>query len=179
LRCCGRRNLLFHGGTEPKEVCAGYLGHPFRKCDFLQVTDLLFRSLFAFFIIELKSWKVIHVGVTRFPPDAWAAQQLRVVAHLSRMARSRLERWRKRRRHASCMTTDLVKDNVMRTKRARRWRSVLFQRSTWAVSPVSFPCAGSLGYPFQNQEGNSLNTTYLISRWPRKRTSRTLMSALF
>ncbi len=46
-------------------------------CDFLQVTDLLFRSLFAFFIIELKLRKVIHVGVTRFPTDAWAAQQLR------------------------------------------------------------------------------------------------------
>jgi putative transposase len=46
-------------------------------CDFLQVTDLLFRSLFAFFIIELKSRKVIHVGVTRCPTDAWAAQQLR------------------------------------------------------------------------------------------------------
>ncbi len=43
-------------------------------CDFLQVTDLLFRSLFAFFIIELKSRKVIHVGVTRFPTDAWAAR---------------------------------------------------------------------------------------------------------
>ncbi len=46
-------------------------------CDFLQVTDLLFRSLFAFFIIELKSRRVIHVGVTRFPTDAWTAQQLR------------------------------------------------------------------------------------------------------
>ncbi len=30
----------------------------------------------------------------------------------------------------------------MRTKRARRWRKVLFHRSTWAVSPVSFPTAG-------------------------------------
>jgi putative transposase len=46
-------------------------------CDFLQVTDLLFCSLFAFFIIELRSRKVIHVGVTRFPTDAWIAQQLR------------------------------------------------------------------------------------------------------
>jgi len=46
-------------------------------CDFLQVTDLLFRSFFAFFIIELKSRKVIHVDVTRAPTDAWAAQQLR------------------------------------------------------------------------------------------------------
>ena len=46
-------------------------------CDFLQVTDLFFRSLFAFFIIELKSRKVMHVGVTRAPTDAWTAQQLR------------------------------------------------------------------------------------------------------
>jgi putative transposase len=46
-------------------------------CDFLPVTDLFFRSLFAFFIIELKSRKVIHVAVTRHPTDAWVAQQLR------------------------------------------------------------------------------------------------------
>jgi transposase InsO family protein len=43
----------------------------------LQVTDLFFRPLFAFFIVELKSRRVIHVGVTRFPSDAWTAQQLR------------------------------------------------------------------------------------------------------
>jgi putative transposase len=46
-------------------------------CDFLQVTDLFFHSLFAFFIIELKSRKVIHVGVTKSPTDGWVAQQLR------------------------------------------------------------------------------------------------------
>jgi transposase InsO family protein len=46
-------------------------------CDFLQVTDLFFRPLFAFFIVELQSRKVIHVGVTRSPIDAWVAQQLR------------------------------------------------------------------------------------------------------
>src|SRR5215472_18059664 len=44
-------------------------------CDFLPVTDLFFRSLFAFFIVELHSRKVIHVGVTRSPTDAWTAQQ--------------------------------------------------------------------------------------------------------
>jgi transposase InsO family protein len=48
-------------------------------CDFLQITDLFFRPLFAFFIIELKSRKVIHVGVTRSPTDPWVAQQLREV----------------------------------------------------------------------------------------------------
>jgi putative transposase len=46
-------------------------------CDFLPVTDLFFRSLFAFFIIDLHSRRVIHVSVTRSPTDAWTAQQLR------------------------------------------------------------------------------------------------------
>ena len=46
-------------------------------CDFLQVSDFFFRPLFAFFIIELQSRKVIHVGVTRSPTDSWIAQQLR------------------------------------------------------------------------------------------------------
>ena len=46
-------------------------------CDFLQVTDLFFRPLFAFFVVEHKSRKVIHVGVTRSPTDLWVAQHLR------------------------------------------------------------------------------------------------------
>jgi putative transposase len=46
-------------------------------CDFLQVTDLFFRPLFAFFLIELKSRRVMHVNVTRSPTDLWVAQQLR------------------------------------------------------------------------------------------------------
>jgi putative transposase len=46
-------------------------------CDFLQVTDLFFRPLFAFFIIERKTRRVVHVGVTRSPTDPWVAQQLR------------------------------------------------------------------------------------------------------
>lgn len=43
-------------------------------CDFLEVTDLLFRPLFAVFIVGLRSRRVVHVGVTRAPTDAWAAQ---------------------------------------------------------------------------------------------------------
>ena len=43
---------------------------------FLQVTDLLFRPLFAFFVVELQSRKVIHVGVTRSPSDAMTAEPL-------------------------------------------------------------------------------------------------------
>jgi transposase InsO family protein len=45
-------------------------------CDFLPVTDLLFRPMYAFFVIALGSRRVMHVGVTRHPTDAWVAQQL-------------------------------------------------------------------------------------------------------
>src|SRR5213079_1581447 len=56
--------------------CALTLHRSGRATRFL-VTDLFFRPLFAFFIVELQSRKVIHVGVTRSPTDAWVAQQLR------------------------------------------------------------------------------------------------------
>jgi len=46
-------------------------------CDVLPVIDVGFRSLFAFFIVDLASRRVVHVGVTRHPTDAWVAQQLR------------------------------------------------------------------------------------------------------
>ena len=46
-------------------------------CDFLPVTDLLFRPLYAFFVIALETRRVVHVGVTHHPTDAWVAQQLR------------------------------------------------------------------------------------------------------
>lgn len=46
-------------------------------CDFLQVSDLLFRSLFCFFLVGVGSRKVVHVAITRHPTDMWVAQQLR------------------------------------------------------------------------------------------------------
>jgi putative transposase len=46
-------------------------------CDFLQLSDVLFRPVFAFFIVELGSRRVVHAGVTRAPTGSWAAQQLR------------------------------------------------------------------------------------------------------
>jgi transposase InsO family protein len=51
--------------------------HTIWAADFLPVADLLFRPLYAFFVIELASRRVVHVGVTRHPTDAWVAQQLR------------------------------------------------------------------------------------------------------
>ncbi len=46
-------------------------------CDFVQVHDLLFRSIFAFFIVDVPTRRVVHAGVTRYPTDRWVAQQLR------------------------------------------------------------------------------------------------------
>jgi putative transposase len=58
-------------------------------CDFLPVTDLLFRPLYAFFVIARGSRRVVHVGVTRHPTDAWVAQQLREATGFGRRPRHR------------------------------------------------------------------------------------------
>src|SRR4030043_2329096 len=46
-------------------------------CDFTVVYDLLFRPIFIFVILELKTRLIIHSAVTRSPSDAWTAQKLR------------------------------------------------------------------------------------------------------
>ncbi len=46
-------------------------------CDFLQLHDVFFRSIFAFVVTALSSRCIVHVGVTRSPTDEWVAQQLR------------------------------------------------------------------------------------------------------
>jgi putative transposase len=52
-------------------------GHEIWSCDYLPITDIFFRQLYAFVIVELSSRKIIHIGVTRHPTDEWTAQQLR------------------------------------------------------------------------------------------------------
>lgn len=44
--------------------------------DFLQAYGVFFRTLFVFVIIELRSRRVVHFGVTKHPTDRWI-QQLR------------------------------------------------------------------------------------------------------
>ena len=46
-------------------------------CDFLQLYDIFFRPIFAFFFVVHGTREVVHFNVTRCPTDAWAAQQLR------------------------------------------------------------------------------------------------------
>ena len=65
------------GGGQTWAVFLRNHAHETWACDFLQVIDLKFRALFAFCIVDLGSRRVVHVGVTRHPTDAWVAQQLR------------------------------------------------------------------------------------------------------
>ena len=46
-------------------------------CDFIQTHDLLFRPVYAFFLVHLASRRVVHVAATRHPTQAWTAQQMR------------------------------------------------------------------------------------------------------
>jgi transposase InsO family protein len=51
--------------------------HQIWACDLLQLCDIWFRPIFAFFIVDVGSRKVVHLGVTRSPSATWVAQQLR------------------------------------------------------------------------------------------------------
>ena len=48
--------------------------------DFLPSTDLLFRPLYAVFVLDIASRRHAPGGVTRHPTDAWVAQQRREAA---------------------------------------------------------------------------------------------------
>jgi transposase InsO family protein len=51
--------------------------HTVWACDFLQTYDIWFRPIFAFFVVDQETRRVVHVGVTRAPCQQWTAQQLR------------------------------------------------------------------------------------------------------
>jgi transposase InsO family protein len=46
-------------------------------CDFTVVNDWLFRQWYIFVVMELKTRRIVHTGVTKYPADEWTAQQLR------------------------------------------------------------------------------------------------------
>jgi transposase InsO family protein len=46
-------------------------------CDFTVANDWLFRSWYIFVVLELKTRRIAHIGVTQFSTDEWTAQQLR------------------------------------------------------------------------------------------------------
>jgi putative transposase len=46
-------------------------------CDFAVVYDWLFRQWYIFVVMELKTRRIVHMGVTKYPTDEWTVQQLR------------------------------------------------------------------------------------------------------
>lgn len=45
--------------------------------DFTVVNDRLYRQWYIFVVMKLKTRRIIHTGVTKYPTDEWTAQQLR------------------------------------------------------------------------------------------------------
>jgi len=78
-------------GPRPRgQTWATFLRHHAHEtwaCDFLPVTALLFRPLFAFFVVEPGTRRVVHVGATRHPTGAWVAQQRREATPFGRRPR--------------------------------------------------------------------------------------------
>jgi hypothetical protein len=64
------------GGQTWATFLANHAGETW-ACDFVQTYDLLFRTIFVYFIVELGSRRIVHYGVTRSPSDIWVAQQAR------------------------------------------------------------------------------------------------------
>ncbi len=47
------------------------------SCDFVTLTDALFGQLYAFFILQHSTRRIIHFGVTCHPNEQWVTQQFR------------------------------------------------------------------------------------------------------
>jgi putative transposase len=43
-------------------------------CDFTVVYDWMFQAWYIFVVLELKTRRIVHMGVTKYPTDAWIAQ---------------------------------------------------------------------------------------------------------
>lgn len=75
--------LAYMTKARPPELPRGQTWRTFLKnhtvwaCDFLQTYDVWFRPIFAFFVIDINSKRVVHVGITRAPTAEWTVQQLR------------------------------------------------------------------------------------------------------
>ena len=46
-------------------------------CDFIQAYDILFRQVYAFFIVHIGTRKVVYTAACRNPTQEWTTQQLR------------------------------------------------------------------------------------------------------
>jgi putative transposase len=83
VRVAKRTIQRYMRGTRPPERHRGQpwltflRNHSVWACDFLQTYDVWFRPIFAFFIIDVNTRRVVHVATTCAPTQQWTAQQLR------------------------------------------------------------------------------------------------------
>jgi len=66
--------------SSPSQTWATFLKNQAKgiwACDFTVVYDWLFRQWYVFVVLELKTRRIVQVGVTKYPTDEWTAQQLR------------------------------------------------------------------------------------------------------
>ena len=66
----GIRPRAPHGGQRWRTFLRN---HTVWACDFLQTHDIWFRPIFAFFIVDINSKRVVHVGATYNPSQQWTA----------------------------------------------------------------------------------------------------------
>ena len=80
-----KRSIQKYMPKDRKEHSSSHIWATFLKnqaseiwaCDFTVVNDWLFRQWYIFVVLELKTRRIVHTGVTKYPADEWAAQQLR------------------------------------------------------------------------------------------------------
>lgn len=65
-----------HGGQDWATFLANHAEGTW-ACDFIQAYDILFRQVYAFFIVHLGSRKVVYTAACRSPTQEWTAQRLR------------------------------------------------------------------------------------------------------
>jgi len=107
--------------------------HQIWACDFIHITDLFFRSLFAFVMIELGSRRVVHVGVTARPTDARVAQQVREATPFGHGPRYRAaDSDRKYGQHVWAVTEDAGID-VLKTPLAAPRANAICERFVGSV----------------------------------------------
>jgi putative transposase len=63
----GARPSAPHGGQRWPTFLRN---HIVWACDFLQTCDIWFRPIFAFFIVDVNTRRVVHVAVTRAPTQS-------------------------------------------------------------------------------------------------------------
>lgn len=71
------KDRMEHSASQTRATFSKNQASGIRACNFTVVTDWLFRQWYVFVVMELKTRRIVHTGVTKYTTDEWTAQQLR------------------------------------------------------------------------------------------------------